>query len=476
MKKIVSLVLAAALLLGTTACSALPAASEEPSASPENVGAGVVNPVSEMSADELLAATGIDLTTLSAYENVSFSTIAGDPIIAQAKFTKDGKDYTYRISMTDETTDISGMHYTWTTTEERDVSYNKATLSLSDEGAGVISWYDVVPGLSYSLSVSENADADELTALANTLFVPAQGDSDGDPMEGIVTGSGIETDLNGLLSEIRQNQPIGTAGSSMIAMSNAAAFANVVTAYETDLDELKSIVSAYAASLDAESFTTFTKQFNMVSGAFSQFNEDTVNDILESIGLELDTVQWDYDLISRYLSECSIAIAEVTPLEIAIPAAYQEVLDIYLENLSAGADWMTLEEAGLNPVVIYNTDNYRDTLGYMMMDVDGDSVLELLLGFTGENADTMILDMFTLNENQEARLVLRSAERDRYEFLGNSAFAEHGSSGAADSFDAYYTYAEGKLNELSAAPKNTDGILLDFIPFSELEDSADSEG
>ena len=484
MKKILSILLAASLLLAMTGCSNKPAegqtsteapaeapAADVPAASPADAPsgfAGLANPMTVMSEKELLEATGIDLSALSSYEDASFASIAGDPVVAQAQFTKDGKSYTYRVAATDEATDISGMNYVWEAMadEECKVGYCEANVNLSSEGAGLVTWYDMAPGLKYSLSVSENADADELLALANALFAPVQGEADGE----FASGTSIENDLTMLLAEIRKNQPIGTAGSSMAALSHSAAFANVVCAYDTNLDELKNIVTAYASKLDMRSLEIFTEQFNIVSGAFTQFSKENVSELLASVGLTLKTDKWDYTLISRQLSECAIAISQFIPLDIPVPVPYQEILDLYLDKLASGGDWEVLEKADLNPLAHYNKDDYSDELGYAVTDIDGDSVMELLIGFTDEK-NAMILDLFTLDKEGKAILVFRSAERDSYDFIGNSMFSEHGSSSASDSFDAYYTYSEGSLIRLSSAPKAADPVHIEMMPFAAAESS-----
>ena len=45
------------------------------------------------------------------------------------------------------------------------------------EITGIVIWQDIVPGLTYSVSMKQNATLENLFILANAVFIPLQGDS-----------------------------------------------------------------------------------------------------------------------------------------------------------------------------------------------------------------------------------------------------------------------------------------------------------
>ena len=60
--------------------------------------------------------------------------------------------------------------------ETASVLWCPAELYYVPGGEGKMLWYDVVPGLLYSLWMEDGASAENLTALAKEIFKPAQGD------------------------------------------------------------------------------------------------------------------------------------------------------------------------------------------------------------------------------------------------------------------------------------------------------------
>ena len=72
--------------------------------------------------------------------------------------------------------DISGLG-SFSLSAAGKVSYCDAQLSYDEDGAGKIIWFDIVPGVEYSLSVESGASEDSLIAMANELFTPLQGEA-----------------------------------------------------------------------------------------------------------------------------------------------------------------------------------------------------------------------------------------------------------------------------------------------------------
>ena len=186
MKKQIALFLSVALLLALCGCTA----RKEPTGESDTE---VVNPIHETDAAGVAERLGATMTAPEGAENVSYRLIDGEQPIGEMTFTLEGRDYAYRMApsaMGEES--IDGMHYDWQQSGETPVGYLSAALSWNEGGAGVIRWFDTVPGMLYSLSMNEGASREALSATANLLFAPLQGEVDGD-----VTPAATETPQSG---------------------------------------------------------------------------------------------------------------------------------------------------------------------------------------------------------------------------------------------------------------------------------------
>lgn len=114
-------------------------------------------------------------------ENVLYNACALDGLtVGETTFDWNGVHYAYRTASTSDTSenfaDISGTAETYAFTAEGQVQWCPARLSYNEGGAGKIVWFDVVPGLLYSITMDTGASESALNEIAAQLFVPAQGD------------------------------------------------------------------------------------------------------------------------------------------------------------------------------------------------------------------------------------------------------------------------------------------------------------
>lgn len=118
-------------------------------------------------------------------------------------------------------------------------------------------------------------------------------------------------------------------------------------------------------------------------------------------------------------------------------SAYDNILGGYYIALADGYSASMLEENHFNPLCAYYDSSQ---IGYAIQDIDQNGVPELLIGEMGEwgGGSGAFLDLYTLVDGQ-AVLVAASSERDRYYLCQDGTIAYEGSSGADDSFNAYYT-------------------------------------
>ena len=102
-----------------------------------------------------------------------------DLTVAETAFVLDGLRWTYRTAAVCgvELVDISeAASVDYAVSAAGMVAYCDAQLFWNDQAAGKIIWFDVVPGLTYSLLVDGGASEQLLLEMAQTLFSPAQGD------------------------------------------------------------------------------------------------------------------------------------------------------------------------------------------------------------------------------------------------------------------------------------------------------------
>jgi len=101
-----------------------------------------------------------------------------DLSVAETTFLLDGIRYSYRMAATyeiaEDFADISGTGEFYDVQTTAEVGWCPARIYYDENGYGKIIWFDIVPGLLYSLSMETNASEDVLLSMAHTLFRPAQ--------------------------------------------------------------------------------------------------------------------------------------------------------------------------------------------------------------------------------------------------------------------------------------------------------------
>ncbi len=182
MKKFYAILLSVLLVLSLGACAA------------ENGGNAIPNPITDSTAEEILETLGISFSLPEGVSDAAYSVIDadGENPIAQVTFTLDGKEICCRIQPAEELSDNTGMYYEWKNTlEDAAIASCPAIVSWNDDAEGICCWYDAAAGLLYSVSVTEGASADDLTGLAETLYLPLQSAAS----EPDFTVSGLQAEL-----------------------------------------------------------------------------------------------------------------------------------------------------------------------------------------------------------------------------------------------------------------------------------------
>ena len=448
MKKTIAVLLSQVMLLSLAACGTKAAEPiPEPEGPEERI--TVANPVHEATAETVLDQLGITMNVPEeCADTAAYSIIDGEPAMAQVVFTSDGVKYCYRMKSAAQAEDISGMYFNWSATEETTVDYCPATLSYNENAEGVITWFDVVPGMAYSLSVSSGATADGLKTMALTLFAPLQGDVDPEPAEDVSLGA----EFDAVLERIGTDVHPGTAGSSLVAASFAGELCDLLTTLRPDSRTVLRSVVAFESSV--EDTGLFEQQLGLVCGMLPELLGENGKGLLESCGYT-PTQTWD----APSLTDC---FADLNAY-LTAKSAYAELLENYGAAKTEAWDAQKLMEKGLNYMA-------KDSaVGYQVADLDQDGTFELLIGCMDEGNDftyALVLDLYTLNENGETKTVFQSGERSRYYYAGEDLFAFHGSSGAADSVDNVQKYAGGEMTEVEGAAEASTYVVPALTPFA----------
>lgn len=291
MKRTIVLLLAAAMLFGLAACGA--------KENKDNAGfAGMPNPVHEATAESILNDLGFSFTAPADAEDVSFHVIdmsEGDPI-AEMSFTRGGVNWNYRMRAALEYSDVSGMYYEWKNSAKASVGYNEAQLSWNEGEAGIIGWYDVAPGLLYSLSAGSGAGEEMLSEMANSLYCPVQGEVDGS----------FTADFADVLDSIAQNYYPGTAGCSLKARAFAAELADVFTAAAPSPSEVSAAQRAYRESLSEADAAEFGEKLAAVAAASKELFGSNSAELLEECGYAA-LFSWDPALMQPLFAALTAA-------------------------------------------------------------------------------------------------------------------------------------------------------------------------
>ena len=131
-------------------------------------------------ASQILESMGLDVTVAPQHAtNVTYNAfLLHDLTVAETTFQIDGITYSYRMAGTTELIedfrDISGLEKTFEEIVAGEVFWCRAKINFDENGQGKILWFDLVPGILYSLSMDSGASKDTLMDMANQLFEPAQ--------------------------------------------------------------------------------------------------------------------------------------------------------------------------------------------------------------------------------------------------------------------------------------------------------------
>ncbi|MBR6089578.1 MAG: hypothetical protein IKP86_06570 [Anaerolineaceae bacterium] len=147
----------------------------------ETPAAGMANPWVETDADGLMETLGLEFNVPEDAEDVVYRMNESEQL-AEMKFVLNDMPFTARIKPSAlEMEDITGMHYKWDVEEESDAHWTREKIMQAKDGENTVEailWFDIVPGLTYSLSTkAPDLDGFDIVAVAQMVWHQVQGDN-----------------------------------------------------------------------------------------------------------------------------------------------------------------------------------------------------------------------------------------------------------------------------------------------------------
>ena len=232
------------------------------------------NPWTETTPEEMMEVLGLGFSLPEGAADVHYRMLESEAL-AEVQFILEETECTARIKPAVEFENISGMYYDWDSVEECSVLWCPGQVMRTEEEGKVLSlclWYDVVPGLMYSVSAVGETD---ILALVDAMFMPAQGDVDAAPAD--------------VLAEVLIGCTgyTGTAGASLKEAIAAA--------------ELLAFAVEYAGTENLEETVQSAKA--VLSGEQAQDFEVSV----EGICFVIESAFTDYDAIAGLFDDAGVA-------------------------------------------------------------------------------------------------------------------------------------------------------------------------
>ena len=125
------------------------------------------------------------------------------------------------------------------------------------------------------------------------------------------------------------------------------------------------------------------------------------------------------------------------------PAAYDELMTNICNLRSAGA--RDIETDFSHDLLSVN--DYYQTPGWLLRDLDGDGIPELLLGANWDEGHAVIFNVYRSGGARAVRVV-NGWNRNRWYLCTDGSLANEGSSSAFESSYSYYRYTSGELQHL----------------------------
>ena len=149
-------------------------------------------------------------------------------------------------------------------------------------------------------------------------------------------------------------------------------------------------------------------------------------------------------------------------LKNAVATVLDMMDDMHGTMVSQRAEIADLRRSGASDVQtdfshdLLSANDYYQTPGWLLRDLDGDGIPELLLGANWDEGHTVIFNIYRSGGTRAVRVV-NGWNRNRWYLCTDGSLANEGSSSAFESSYSYYRYTSGELQHLETLLYLDDG-------------------
>ncbi len=170
-------------------------------------------------------------------------------------------------------------------------------------------------------------------------------------------------------------------------------------------------------------------------------------------------------VLTRFLKDNGIHINEVCPASSVLsPPARGDAASMtgYAAYDALLAEISDLQRSGASEAQtdfrhdLLSANDYYQTPGWLLRDLDGDGIPELLLGANWDEGHTVIFNIYRYGGTRAVRVV-NGWNRNRWYLCTDGSLANEGSSSAFESTYSYYRYTSGELQHLETLLYLDDG-------------------
>lgn len=160
--------------------------------------------------------------------------------------------------------------------------------------------------------------------------------------------------------------------------------------------------------------------------------------------------------------------AASAPVEKEIPALYEAVLARYTDAMAEYWDMVICMDSDVNYMLSQHEGDPFTDIGYIITDLDGDGVDELLIAATPTtqvpNYQCLVYDLFTIKDDACVR-VFGSVETNLLFYLGDGKFANVGFNDWNDALDDILQFRDFSLTKVGEGADPADYVQLPLTPF-----------
>ena len=254
--------------------------------------------------------------------------------------------------------------------------------------------------------------------------------------------------LEELMADFATKIQAGSAGSSLKAVGQAVRLMDWGVSTVMSEEEIFMAVDSFLSGLDESAHAEYLTQIRLLDESYLTLLTSGQELLLETAGCADTAYPWSdspIPAVESFMKACGVRNTPNLFLGTAqVEDPYSPLLKSYYLAFLEGWDADTVMEAGLNHILVMEFAPYSpfSSLGYARHDINGDGVLELIIGDTNE-AGT-VYGIYTQQDGQPVE-VFSGWNRNKAFICTDGTVVVRGSGGAAITYYSYYKLEGGAL-------------------------------